>query len=277
MQCADIITTVSPRYAMEIQTPEFGCGFDGILRSRSDRLIGILNGIDYDLWDPRRDVHLPEPFDASNLQGKVAAKRALREAFGLVSAPGSVDQPVIGTVSRLVDQKGFDLIEAIADDIPLLGAAWVLLGTGNRRYEEMWRGLAERYPDHVGVRIGFDEHLAHLVEGGADMFLMPSRFEPCGLNQMYSLRYGTVPVVRATGGLYDTVRNYDPRTGEGNGFTFDDYTPDALRDVLQRALAVYRTDKDGWRRIQDTGMREDHTWHTSARAYVDAYGRIGRH
>ena len=267
-----LITTVSPRYAQEIQTPEFGFGFDGILRFRSRDLLGILNGIDYDQWDPERDVHLPAPYSASNLKGKEAAKRAVLETFGLPVTPEALTRPLVGMVSRMVDQKGFDLIAAAAGELARLDASFVVLGTGDRRYEDMWRAMAARYPDRIGARIGFDEGLAHLVEGGADLFLMPSRFEPCGLNQMYSLRYGTVPVVRATGGLYDTVRNYDPWTRDGNGFTFDEYSPQALLGTLRWALDIYKN-RDAWRGIQLAGMREDNSWDASARKYVDIYRR----
>jgi len=270
-----IITTVSPRYAQEIQTPAFGFGFDGILRHRSRDLVGILNGIDYDHWDPERDPHLPQPFGASNLEGKAASKRAVLETYGIPVSEVTMARPLVGMISRMVDQKGFDLVAGIADALPLLDATFVVLGTGERRYEDMWRALAATYPDRIGSRIGFDEGLAHRIEGGADIFMMPSRFEPCGLNQMYSLRYGTAPVVRATGGLADTVRNFDPRTGEGTGFVFEEYTPRALMGTLQWALDIYK-DKGTWRRIQLAGMREDNSWDASARKYVQVYERAGR-
>jgi starch synthase len=267
-----LITTVSPRYAQEIQTPEFGFGFDGILRERAADLVGILNGIDYDRWDPSADPNLPEPFSASQLEGKQAAKRALHEALHLPTTDDVLAKPTIGLVSRLVDQKGFDLLAALADELPRLGATLTLLGSGERRYEDLWLGLAARYPDRIGVRIGFDERLAHLIEGGADLFLMPSRFEPCGLNQMYSPRYGTVPLVRATGGLFDTVRNFDARTGEGTGFTFDEYSPQALLGTLRWALGVFQ-DRETWHRIQIAGMQRDYSWDASARRYVEVYER----
>jgi starch synthase len=265
------ITTVSPRYAHEIQTPELGFGFDGILRARSADVVGILNGIDYHQWNPERDPHLPEPFSADHLDGKAAAKRAVLERFGIDPGPEAMGRPLVGLISRLVDQKGFDLIAALADALPRLDASFVLLGTGERRYEDLWLALAARYPDRVGARIHFDEGLAHLIEGGADLFLMPSRFEPCGLNQMYSLRYGTLPLVRATGGLYDTVRNFDPRTGEGTGFTFDEYSPQALLNTLRWALSVY-ADRAAWERMQHAGMTQDFSWDASARQYVKVYG-----
>ncbi|MGH8432514.1 MAG: glycogen synthase, partial [Solimonas sp.] len=270
-----LITTVSPRYAQEIQTPDFGFGFDGILRHRSRDLVGILNGIDYDQWDPARDVYLPEPYTASNLKGKQTAKRVVLDSYGLPVTRAALERPLVGMVSRMVDQKGFDLVAAAAEELPGLEASFVVLGTGERRYEDLWRALAARFDDRIGARIGFDEALAHRIEAGADLFLMPSRFEPCGLNQMYSLRYGTVPVVRATGGLYDTVRNYEPRTGNGTGFTFDEYSPRALLGTQRRALDTYQ-DRETWRRIQAAGMREDNSWDASARKYVQVYERAGR-
>jgi len=269
------ITTVSPRYAQEIQTPELGFGFDGILRARTADVVGILNGIDYHQWDPERDPHLPEPFSATRLAGKTAAKRAVLQQYGIDPSPQAMERPLVGMISRLVDQKGFDLIAALADELPRMDASFVLLGTGERRYEDLWLALAARYPDRVGARIHFDEGLAHLIEGGADLFLMPSRFEPCGLNQMYSLRYGTLPLVRATGGLYDTVRNFDPRTGDGTGFTFDDYSPQALLNTLRWALGVY-PDRAAWQRLQRAGMAQDFSWDASARQYVKVYGEGGR-
>jgi starch synthase len=269
-----LITTVSPRYAREIQTPEFGFGFDGILRSRSADLVGILNGIDYDQWDPARDPHLPAPYDASRLDGKLAAKKAVLEAFGLPRHAAGRKRPLVGMISRLVDQKGFDLLAELSDELPRLDAAFVLLGTGERRYEDLWLALAARHPERVAAKIGFDEALAHRIEAGADVFLMPSRFEPCGLNQMYSLRYGTPPVVRATGGLYDTVRNYDAATGMGTGFTFEAYSSQALLTTLRWALEVYQ-DRAAWRRLQVAGMQEDFSWDASARAYVGVYERAG--
>ena len=267
-----LITTVSPTYAREIQTPELGFGFDGILQPRSADLIGILNGIDYDEWDPALDPYLPVPYDIDQLDGKAAAKRALLDSFGLPSDAGGRERPLVGMISRMVDQKGFDLLAESAGTLTRLEASFVLLGTGEPRYEQLWRDLAARYPERIGVRIGFDEGLAHRIEGGADIFLMPSHFEPCGLNQMYSLRYGTVPVVRATGGLIDTVRDVDGPAGEGTGFTFTEYSAPALLNALARALRTYR-DRAAWRRIQSTGMRQDFSWDASARQYAAAYER----
>jgi len=273
---SEIITTVSPRYAREIQTPEYGFGFDGILRYRANDVVGILNGIDYDQWDPARDPHIPEPYNADNIAGKRAAKRAVLERYGFRVDEAMLSRPLVGMISRLVDQKGFDLIAQIADQFSTLEASFVLLGSGDRRHEDLWLGLAARHPDRIGAKIGFDEGLAHLIEAGADLFLMPSRFEPSGLNQMYSMRYGTVPVVRAVGGLDDTVRNFNPRTGEGTGFSFDDYTAQALLNTLRWALDVF-ADPVAWRRIQRRGMSEDFSWDASARQYVKVYERAVAH
>ena len=260
---ADVITTVSPRYAEEIQMSELGFGFDGILRRRADRLVGILNGIDSDRWDPERDPTLPRTYGRSDLSGKRASKELVLAEYGLPHDPGSLSRPLIGMISRMVDQKGFDLIAALGDELPRLDATFVVLGTGDAVYQDFWRDLARRYPDRIGVRIGFHERLAHLVEAGADMFLMPSRFEPCGLNQMYSLRYGTVPIVRRVGGLANTVTS-------ATGFLFDAYVPAALLNAIRRALATFRQ-PGKWRALQLAGMRQDNSWHRSASEYVRIY------
>jgi starch synthase len=264
------ITTVSPGYAKEIVRPELGFGFDGILARRSGDLVGILNGIDTDRWNPERDPYVPASFSSADVSAKQDAKRALLEAVGLAADADALKRPVIGLVSRLTDQKGFDLIAAAGDGLMALDATWVMLGSGERAYEQQWQAAAARYPGRVASTIGFDERLAHLIEAGSDIFLMPSRFEPCGLNQMYSLRYGTVPVVRATGGLDDTVEDFDPATGHGTGFKFRDYTPSALLHALQRALAMYQNPAV-WRRIQTAGMSLDFSWDVSAREYVKVY------
>ncbi len=263
---ADLITTVSPKYAEEIQTPEFGFGFDGIVRRRAADLFGILNGIDTEKWDPERDGFLPAPYSASDLSNKRAAKAAVLERYRLPVDERTMTRPVIGMISRMVEQKGLDLIAASAGEIPRLEATFIVLGTGDSRYEALWRDLAAAYPDRIGAQIGFDEALAHLIEGGADMFLMPSRFEPCGLNQMYSLRYGTVPIVRAVGGLADTVED------GATGFVFAEYTAEALLQVLRRALTAFQ-DPRNWRALQLAGMKQDHSWDRSAREYVRIYER----
>jgi len=272
---ADVVTTVSPRYAQEIQTPQFGFGFDGIVRARAADLVGILNGIDTTAWNPETDRHLPTPYTRDDLSGKAAAKTALLEKYGIVATDAVVKRPLVGMVSRMVDQKGFDLVAALASELPRLDATFVVLGTGDSRYQDLWVGLAGAWPDRIGARIGFDEGLAHLIEAGADIFLMPSRFEPCGLNQMYSLRYGTVPVVRAVGGLADTVVDYAPGKRTATGFAFADYTPAALLDALTRALRLYRGDPKKWRVLQRAGMQQDNSWDRSAAEYVKIYRRAG--
>jgi starch synthase len=271
---ADLVTTVSPTYAREIQSPELGFGFDGILRNRRADLAGILNGIDTSEWDPAHDKDLPRPYDVNDLTGKSAAKGELLSAFRL-PADGGIERPIVAMISRMVDQKGLDLVAAIADTLPTLDATFVVLGTGEARYQEMWTRLAAAHPERIAARIGFDEALAHLIEGGADMFLMPSRFEPCGLNQMYSLRYGTVPVVRAVGGLADTVVDCAPDVRACTGFVFAEYTPAALLGALQRALRLYR-DPERWRALQVAGMQQDHSWDRSAHEYVKIYERALR-
>jgi starch synthase len=270
---AQLITTVSPRYAAEIQTPEFGFGFDGILRARAGDLVGILNGIDTEKWDPEHDPFIPEPFGPERLEKKVASKTEVLARFNLPAAVA--ERPLVGMISRMVDQKGFDLVAALAADLPRLEASFVVLGTGEGRYQDLWTRLAAAHPNRIGVHIGFNEPLAHLIEAGADIFLMPSQFEPCGLNQMYSLRYGTVPVVRAVGGLADTVTDYAPGRRTATGFVFEPYTPAALLGALTRALMLYH-DHASWRALQQRGMLQDHSWDRSAREYVKIYGRIGR-
>jgi len=272
---SDIVTTVSPRYAREIQTAEFGFGFEGILSRRSDRVIGILNGIDVDVWDPGRDPYLPQPYGPDTIDGKRASKRALLETMGLPVTAETLARPIVGMVSRLVDQKGFDLLAAIGEGLLGMDATFVLLGSGESRYQDGWLSLHERAPDRVGVHFGFDERIAHLIEAGADIFLMPSRFEPCGLNQMYSLRYGTVPVVRAVGGLDDTVDHWNSRTNTGTGFKFWDHSPGALRASLKQAMDLYHS-PEKWRAVQRAGMARDFSWEVSAAEYAKAYERAIR-
>jgi starch synthase len=268
INAAEVLTTVSPRYAREIQTPEFGFGFDGILRVRSADLVGILNGIDVAEWDPTTDRYLPKGYSAENLDAKRASKIAVLERYSMPASGDALARPLVGMVSRMVDQKGFDLIAAIAGELPRLNASFVILGTGDARYQDLWRQLAADHPERIGARIGFDESLAHLIEGGADIFLMPSRFEPCGLNQMYSMRYGTVPVVHAVGGLADTVT-------KKTGFVFEDYSAAALLACLTQALERHR-DTRRWRALQQAGMAQDFSWDRSAKEYVKIYDRAIR-
>jgi starch synthase len=265
---ADIITTVSETYAAEILTPAFGEGLDPLLRDRQDRLFGVLNGIDTELNNPANDPHLLRHYTAHDLAGKVQCKADLQQAAGLPQRP---DTPLIGAISRLTDQKGFDLIDAIIE--PLLrdqAAQFVILGTGDQRYHERFTTLRARYPEQLALFLTFNATLTQKIYAGADIFLMPSRFEPCGLGQMIALRYGTIPVVRATGGLADTVQNYDPATGRGNGFTFQEYTPHALAQAFSDALEYY-AQPPLWQRLMQTAMAADHSWDASARRYVELY------
>jgi starch synthase len=265
---ADYLTTVSRRYAKEIQTPEYGLGLEGVIRHRSDRLVGILNGVDYAIWSPEADTFIVQNYTTSNLAGKKACKKNLLEVFKLPAE--NMERPVVGIVSRFVDQKGFDLLAEVAGDLMKENLAMVVLGSGQPEYEAMFRELAGKYSARVGVKIGFDDALAHKIEAGADTFLMPSRYEPCGLSQIYSLRYGTVPIVRATGGLDDTVQNFEPKTLQGTGFKFDDYTGKALMHSLRAALKAYR-DPKAWHALQANGMAKDFSWKASAASYVTLY------
>jgi starch synthase len=269
---SDVITTVSPTYAREIVTPDFGFGFDGILRSRTSDLVGILNGIDIETWDPRTDRQLPQHFDADSLDRKQEIKRALLEYVGLPRDEWSMGRPLMGIVTRLTHQKGCDLFASAAERLMGFDATWIMLGSGDSWCEDLWRQLAARFPDRVAARIGFDDHLAHLIEGGADMFVMPSWYEPCGLNQMYSLRYGTLPIVRATGGLQDTVVDeLDEAADQANGFKFQHYTAEGLIWAIERAIGVFRNDRERWRAMQRRGMGRDFSWDVSAREYVKVY------
>ena len=265
---ADYLTTVSRRYAKEIQTPEYGGVLDGVLRGRADRLVGILNGADYSIWSPEADTFIAQNYSTHNLDGKKACKQDLLTTFRL--PPENIARPVIGIVSRFANQKGFDLIAQVANDLMSENLAVVALGTGQPEYEGFFRALAEKFPAKAAVRIAFDEPLGHKVIAGADMLLMPSRYEPCGLSQLYSLRYGTVPVVRATGGLDDTIQNFDAKSGQGTGFKFDAYDGDALLECVRTALKVYKEPK-AWRTIQANGMAKDLSWKASAAAYVTLY------
>jgi starch synthase len=266
---ADALTTVSPTYAREILTPEGGAGLDALLRHRRADLQGILNGIDVEEWDPATDPHLPAHFSARALGGKARCKAALQRELGL---PERADVPLVAMVSRLAEQKGVNLVVAALPDLILRDVQVAVLGSGERQYEAAFVTAARDRPDRMAARIGFDEALAHRLEAGADAFLMPSRFEPCGLNQMYSLRYGTVPIVRAVGGLEDTVEDYDG-WNRGTGFKFRDYTPAALLLAVRRALETWR-DRRAWRGIVSRGMAQDFSWNRSAASYEALYGTL---
>ena len=267
---ADIINTVSERYAQEILTPAYGERLDPILRDRRDRLFGVLNGLDYDVYNPATDPYVISHFNASHLEARAPNKAALQQEAGLPERP---DTPLIGAISRLADQKGFDLIAQIIDPwMQHLPSQFILLGTGEQRYHDLFEGIRNRYPDRVAVFLTFSPPLAQRLYAGADMFLMPSRFEPCGLGQMIAMRYGCVPVVRATGGLADTVKDYNPRSDEGNGFAFEPYDAMALYTTLVRAVETYKY-PEVWRRLMLRGMAADFSWETSARKYIDLYYR----
>lgn len=268
---ADLLSTVSQTYSREIQTPEFGFGLEGVIRERRERLVGVVNGIDIDVWNPATDPHLPARYSASDLSGKRVCKTALQREMKLPER----DVPLLVVVSRLSHQKGLDLVADVLPELMALDLQFVLLGMGDPPLEETFRSLRTRYPDKMSLRIGFDEGLAHRIEAGGDMFLMPSRYEPCGLSQLYSLRYGTVPIVRRTGGLADTVLSYSPlavQEKRATGFMFDEATPQALLNTVLLALKTY-TDKAEWHSLILAGMNTDVSWARPARLYEDLYQR----
>ncbi|MBD3219475.1 MAG: glycogen synthase GlgA [candidate division Zixibacteria bacterium] len=265
----DLITTVSETYAEEIQSGnDLGFGMEGILFYRRNDLFGVLNGVDYDVWSPQNDSLIPHTYSADDLTGKDMNKKALLDEAGLRINGDRI--PLIGTISRLADQKGFDLIEKISHRLFSLDIAFVLLGTGNENYHILFREMEKIFPDRVRAFLKFDNRLAHLIEAGSDMFLMPSRYEPCGLNQMYSLKYGTVPIVRKTGGLADTITDFSMSPLDGNGFVFEDYDADRLLDAIQRAVLTYK-DQSTWKKIINRGMTADFSWDSSARKYIRIY------
>ncbi len=265
---SDVINTVSETYASEIQTEEFGHGLDGLVRSRVADVYGILNGVDYEVWDPKTDKNLKKHYSSSDLRGKAANKTMLRKSCGLSQKK---DAPIIGMVSRLTDQKGFDILSGCFDEIMLSGAQFVILGTGDPKYHDLFTSYAKKYPGQISVNLGFDSAAAPLIYAGSDMFLMPSKYEPCGLGQLISFKYGTIPVVRATGGLADTVFDIDADPQKGNGFVFNDYTSAALLGVVKRAMLKYSSDKKAWSSTVKRVMEYDYSWQTSAKKYVALY------
>jgi len=265
---ADAVSTVSPSYAREIQTPEQGYGLDWLMRARSDRLVGITNGVDYEIWNPETDPDIAAHFSADDLTGKRECKLDLLRRFDLPEEPA---RPIIAIISRLVSQKGYDLIRQAASGIMETGAFFIALGAGAREYEGFLQSWHDSAPHRVGIYKGYaGEPLAHQIEAGADLFIMPSQYEPCGLNQMYSMRYGTVPVVRATGGLDDTVENYDVKTNKGNGFKFGPYSAPAMLEKIREAIYFY-TQPDIWVKIQRHGMSADNSWSAAANKYLELY------
>ena len=265
------VSTVSKRYSQEIQTPEFGYRLDDLLRKRRDRLFGILNGVDYADWNPATDKFIIRPFDPTYMDGKKECRRDLLRAFSLDTV--KEETPVIGMVSRLAGQKGVDIVCESLEEIFKMGAVLVVLGTGEDVFQKALSAAQEEYPGSLGLKIAFDESLSHKIYAGSDMFLIPSRYEPCGLTQMYSLRYGTVPVVRATGGLDDTIQEYEPARGAGNGFKFQEYSSTALLSSLQKAMAVHQQ-KERWRQLVQKAMACDFSWEMSAREYLPPYPRL---
>jgi starch synthase len=271
---SDILSTVSKQYSKEIQTTEFGCGLEGILTTRRNDLYGIVNGIDYEEWNPEKDQHIPAQYNEKNLANKRICKAALQEEYGL---PVMENVPLIGTISRLADQKGFDLIASTLGDMLSKGVQYIILGTGERKYHDLFTELSKQFPKSFGVKIAYDNRLAHLIEAGSDMFLMPSQYEPCGLNQLYSLKYGTVPIVRGVGGLEDTIVDYTKSPDIGTGFKFYDYSEKALLDAIERAIGVYKNQR-AWQSLIKKCMSEDFSWEKSAKEYVEVYKKaIAKH
>ena len=268
---SDFITTVSRKYSQEIQTAEYGFGLEGVLRDRASTVTGILNGVDYDEWSPQTDKFIAAKFSPQDLSGKAMCKQDLLAAFGIPTA--DVKLPVIGVVSRFAAQKGFDLIAQIADRLAREEMIVVALGAGDKTYEEMFLRLNKQFPKKIAVKVAYDNAIAHQIEAGADMFLMPSRYEPCGLNQIYSLKYGTVPIVRATGGLDDTIEPWDARTGKGTGFKFSEYNGESLLLTIKHALSAYR-DQTSWQALMRNGMNKDFSWNASAREYGKIYEKV---
>jgi starch synthase len=267
---SDYVTTVSRKYSQEIQTTEYGFGLEGVLRNRAATVTGILNGVDYDEWSPQTDQFIAAKYSPHDLSGKLKCKQDLLKVFGIVDASSKV--PVIGIVSRFAAQKGFDLIAQIMDRLAREEMIVVALGSGDKLFEEMFQRLSKQFPNRIAVKVAFDNAIAHKIEAGADIFLMPSRYEPCGLNQIYSLKYGTVPIVRATGGLDDTIEPWDARSGKGTGFKFSDYTGEALLATIKQALLAYR-DPSSWQTLMRNGMGRDFSWGASARDYGKIYDR----
>jgi starch synthase len=267
---SDIINTVSKKYSEEIQTPEFGYGMEGILAMRKSDLYGILNGVDYEEWNPEEDKYIAAHYSSTDLNGKQTCKEDLLKEYKLPASLGS--KPLLGVISRLADQKGFDLLAEIIDELMTINLGFVLLGTGEQKYHDLFIAIGKKYPKRAGIKIAYNNAIAHKIEAGCDLFLMPSRYEPCGLNQIYSLKYGTVPVVRATGGLDDTIVDYNESDGRGNGFKFTEYSAQAFLHSINRALKIY-ANKTKWARLVKNCMAHNFSWEQSARQYMELYGK----
>lgn len=267
---SDVLTTVSPRYAEEIQTKEYGCGMEGVLRSRREDLVGIVNGIDPEEWNPETDSDLPACFSVRKLEGKAVCKARLQKENRLKV---EARIPLLGIITRLADQKGLDILAPAIEGFMKRGVQLVLLGTGEEKYHQIFRELAKKYPSQLGIHILFDAKMAKRIYAGSDIFLMPSRYEPCGLGQLISFRFGTVPLVRETGGLADTVKDFDPKTGKGTGFVFKEYETKALLEALARALEAFR-DQKVWLQVAKNGMKDDFSWRASAKKYIELYEKV---
>jgi len=269
---SDAISTVSEGYAREILTPEFGCGLDGLLRTKRKDIYGIVNGVDYSVWNPAADKFIVSKYSEKDLSGKGECKKDVLKEFGLKYSP---DRPLIGMITRLAEQKGIDLVADTMEEMLKLEVLFVLLGFGDEKYNNLFKELAGKHKDQIGIKIDFDNALAHKIEAGCDMFLMPSRYEPCGLNQLYSLKYATVPVVRAVGGLDDTVEDFDPSTKKGNGFKFKEASCSALLAAVKNAVNIFK-DKKSWDRVIQNGLSCDYSWDSSAEKYLRLYEKLLR-
>jgi len=265
---ADIINTVSETYSQEIQTEEFGYGVDGMLRARKKDLYGVLNGADYEEWNPATDKLIASTYSSKDLASKLKCKQDLLKSFNLPEE--IISLPLLGVISRLADQKGFDLLAQIMDKLMKMDLGFVLLGTGDEKYHELFTLIGKKYPKKTGIKIAYDNTLAHKIEAGCDMFLMPSRYEPCGLNQIYSLKYGTIPIVRATGGLDDTIQEFNPASGKGTGFKFKHYDANELLKTIKKALTLYH-DRGKWEKLTQNAMEADFSWKISAKKYAELY------
>lgn len=264
---SEIITTVSPTYAKEIQTKEFGAGMEGVLSTRKDDLYGVLNGIDTDIWNPKADKFIPYNYSKKGAKNKIKCKKELLTEAGI---DYDEDIPVIGIISRFAGQKGFELLFPVVNELMQLPLQLIVLGSGEERTENFFEILADSFPEKVNAYIGYNNRLAHWITAGCDMFLMPSQYEPCGLNQMYCLNYGTVPIVKKTGGLADTVKDFHEYDEKGNGFTFNEHSPYALYSTIERALTIFK-DKKVWKAIMQRGMKEDFSWKHSGKEYMRLY------
>lgn len=271
LRFSDVINTVSEKYAEEICTKEFSDGLYTTLKDRKEDIYGIINGIDDTVWNPEKDKNIAKKYTIKNIEAKAENKKALADKFGFEYKP---DVPVIGIISRLYESKGFDLITEAFEDLMKLNVHVVLLGAGDKKYHRFFEQAFGQYMDKFSCYLGFDDQLAHLIEAGSDMFLMPSSYEPCGLNQMYSLVYGTVPIVRETGGLADTVENYDPKEQTGNGFVFKKFDKESMLKAIQQAADLYHSDQKAWNKIMKNGMKSNFSWLNSSKKYVDLYKKV---